>query len=351
LATDNDPLPRQTMKIFVYEFVTGGGMWACGQRPTGSLLREGQAMARAILEDFATIADAEVLTMRDARLEHAVLPAEVFSVHSQEEERQTLRRLAREADVTLLIAPEFDGHLYDRAAAVEQCGGVLISPGSELIAIAASKSATASRLRSCQVPVPIGAIFSGGSREVPAGLCWPAVLKPDDGAGSLGIVKLQFEEDLLSVELPERGYLESFHQGIPASCAVLCGPRQRLALPACSQRLGGESGFEYLGGTLPLASELNARAQRLAVRVVECLPRPRGYIGVDLVLGEDPDGSQDVVIEVNPRLTTSYVGLRQLCQQNLAAAMLRIATGGEAALSFQSQQVEFRADGAVVANT
>jgi predicted ATP-grasp superfamily ATP-dependent carboligase len=48
---------------------------------------------------------------------------------------------------------------------------------------------------------------------------------------------------------------------------------------------------------------------------------------VDLVLGEAADGSQDQVIEMNPRLTTSYVGLRHLTATNLAEALLRLAAG------------------------
>ena len=40
------------------------------------------------------------------------------------------------------------------------------------------------------------------------------------------------------------------------------------------------------------------------------------------MLGGRPDGSEDAVIEVNPRLTTCYVALRQLARVNLAAAVL-----------------------------
>ena len=38
------------------------------------------------------------------------------------------------------------------------------------------------------------------------------------------------------------------------------------------------------------------------------------------MLGDDPAGADDVVIEINPRLTTSYLGLRRLARDNLADA-------------------------------
>ena len=68
--------------------------------------------------------------------------------------------------------------------------------------------------------------------------------------------------------------------------------------------------FVYLGGSLPLPHALASRATRLAQQAVAALPDPLGYVGVDLVLGADADGADDYVIEINPRLTTSYIGLR-----------------------------------------
>ena len=60
------------------------------------------------------------------------------------------------------------------------------------------------------------------------------------------------------------------------------------------------------------------------------------------------DGSGDYVIEINPRLTTSYVGLRALARTNLAAAMLAVVAGQSANLCFGTEQVEFTADGTVL---
>jgi predicted ATP-grasp superfamily ATP-dependent carboligase len=93
---------------------------------------------------------------------------------------------------------------------------------------------------------------------------------------------------------------------------------------------------------------LDRRARRLASDAVKTLPAPLGYIGVDLILGEAADGSGDCVIEINPRLTTSYVGLRAACRANLAMAMLAIAAGHSATLSFRPQLIEFAADGTIL---
>src|SRR5690606_27345959 len=94
--------------------------------------------------------------------------------------------------------------------------------------------------------------------------------------------------------------------------------------------------------------ELAQRARRLAQRVVEACDAwgACGYWGIDMVLGAHND-DDDVVVEINPRLTTSYVGLRALAEQNLAGVILAAVEGRGAALSFRSDRIEFDANGRV----
>jgi predicted ATP-grasp superfamily ATP-dependent carboligase len=77
------------------------------------------------------------------------------------------------------------------------------------------------------------------------------------------------------------------------------------------------------------------------------MPPCTGYVGVDLILGGDPDGHEDAVIEINPRLTTSYVGLRAVAEQNLAEQMLRVAHGATAEVTFKNRAVQFDTIGTV----
>jgi predicted ATP-grasp superfamily ATP-dependent carboligase len=113
--------------------------------------------------------------------------------------------------------------------------------------------------------------------------------------------------------------------------------------------LSTDGRFHYGGGRLPLSPELNERATRLARRALETVSGWRGYVGVDLVVGEATDGGQDWVIEINPRLTTSYIGLRVLAKSNLAEAMLRIAIGEPVRpLNWREGRVQFTSDGQVL---
>jgi predicted ATP-grasp superfamily ATP-dependent carboligase len=296
------------------------------------------------------MAPSRVSVLHDVRHAMPRIPGcDVHAIESAGQEKATLARLAAEADWTVLVAPEFSGFLESRAQAVDAAGGRLLGPGTGLIRLASNKHLTAMHLARAGVPVAPGRLLETGD-ALPHDFHYPAVLKPVDGAGSQGVRFIERPGAHPGV-VPSPHRLERFCPGLAASVAVLCGPRQRLPLAPCRQRLSDDGRFSYLGGSLPLDARLAARARHLAALAASALPDPLGYLGVDLVLGPDDAAGDDVVIEINPRLTTSYVGLRESASVNLAAAMLDIVAGREAALSFSSRPVQFDADGTLRGKT
>ncbi|HZZ74262.1 MAG TPA: ATP-grasp domain-containing protein [Pirellulales bacterium] len=411
-------------RVFIYEFVTGGGWHSVtpphddGEAsslppeslppeslppellPPESLRREGRAMWEAVVRDFADLPGIQVVTLVDARWtadRTAFADSKNVAlrlVHSAVEERQLVEAVAAAADWTLLIAPEFDDLLRARAEWCELAGGRLLGSSPALIALCGDKQATAELLRAAGIATPPGVLLTAADAQLaePPETLFPAVLKPNDGAGSQDIQwianRREFERfwgersaardsnraigpiraaharspsdavahpseaaapaaeqpDVTSACKPS-WRLERFCPGHAASVAFLCGPTQQVSLAPCWQRLSGDGHFHYLGGAAPLPPDLAARATSVARRAIEALPQPRGYLGVDLVLGDDPHGGADFVIEINPRLTTSYVGLRALAETNLARAMLGATQHEPVAVTFRTARVQFDACG------
>jgi predicted ATP-grasp superfamily ATP-dependent carboligase len=141
--------------------------------------------------------------------------------------------------------------------------------------------------------------------------------------------------------------VQQFVEGTPASVAFLVGPDTMLSLQPCHQWLSTDGRFRYEGGMCPMGhADYAPRAVRLAGSALRAIPGLFGYVGVDVVLGNlEP---RDYVIEVNPRLTTSYVGLRALADFNIAEAMLNIARGENLPpLGWKKQFVDFMPNGTV----
>lgn len=320
------------MRILLHEYL-------CHELPADQLLEsslraEGSAMLSALQADLSRIPGVEVFSL------------------SHFDER-AFRTAARAADYTLVIAPELHEVLLTRSRWIEEAGGHSLGASLAAVQLAGDKLALARHLRDHGIPHPES--WPGAPDEVPFDLPYPLVWKPRYGAGSTATFLVRTVEDwggCMALARTEgwsgESLVQPFVPGMPVSVAFFTGPKQQQPLPAATQQLTTDGRFHYRGGRLPLPAELAARATRLAQRALATVSGWRGYVGVDLILGEAVDGSQDWVIEINPRLTTSYVGLRALATANLAEALLSIATGEAViSLNWRMTGIQFRSDGQV----
>lgn len=332
------------MRIFLYEWVSGGGMLGLEGAMPPSLLREGMAMARAVGEDFAKISGAEVTLLRDVRvMDLSASGCSILAVDSASERDALLRERFELSDAVLLIAPETDEHLAKVVRDAEASGARLISPGEEFVRVTGDKNLTADALLSAGVPTPEGVVLES-DEPLPEQFPYPAVIKPFDGAGAEDTYLVSGPVDTPPpYAWPRR--LERYASGLPCSVAVLLSVEGAVPLAPCEQVLSTDGRLRYLGGRGPLTGAFAERAQSLALRAIAALPPAVGYVGVDLVLGAAPDGSDDVVIEINPRVTTSYTGLRFMTPDNLAGAMLACGEGRAPRVQFSDAAVEFGTDG------
>jgi tyramine---L-glutamate ligase len=259
--------------------------------------------------------------------------------------------------------------LLDRVRWVEQAGGRLLGPNSIAVAIASDKIECARALHKANVPAVIGQRVDLDSfLRRGAQMRYPIVLKPRDGAGSHATFLIRDSVELASavararVEAPVSEFIiEPYLHGVAASVSMLIGPHGAIALLPTEQLLSDDARLRYCGGRIPLDPSLASRAVELATRAVAALPGLRGYVGVDLVLQSEISNLKsqisdlkseisktDAVIEINPRLTTSYVGLRRLARANLAKQQLRGVAGEPwQAMEWRAETIGFSADGRI----
>jgi predicted ATP-grasp superfamily ATP-dependent carboligase len=340
------------MRVFVYEYLSSGALGETAAAP--SLQTEGWAMLSAVLEDFGRCPGVEAVTLLDRRLLPRIAdlaPRVIAHAAPVGEEEQTFRTLAAAADWSLVIAPEFEEILFQRCRWVEEEGGRLLGPSSEAVRLTADKLTLACHWLPRGIATP--AILASASWSSANSYPYPLVFKPRYGAGSQATFLVHSDEELAPSLLRSgaEGWaseliLQPYVPGFAASIAFLAGRDEWHSLPAVEQHLSNDGRFRYLGGRLPLPVSLDRRARSLAERAARCVEGLHGWFGVDLVLGDAEDGSGDAVIEINPRLTTSYVGLRRLARFNLAEALLAVVIGSRPPYrDWGTEPITFRADG------
>lgn len=339
------------MKLFVSEFLCGGAC-AGGELPE-SLLREGEAMWRAVLEDAGALADVEVVTTRDSRLPEVLLPGvRIIPVESAAQERELFETLARGADAVLLIAPELEGHLETRLAWLHEWGCGEGLSACEPVALTADKWKFAEFCREQNLPHPPTWLLDtpADGQAPPEPACgYPCIIKPRHGAGATAthIVRTPQEWTRLWKESRELLLLPAVLQpclpGLPCSVACVIDPRDAvpLWLPPGRQTFHG---LQYQGGEIPLDEVDWPMVQATVERLLTLLPGLKGYVGIDFLLS--PTGNEFTLLEVNPRLTTAYLGYRALFPGRLLPWML--GHGPRQPVPAPQQKVLFLADGRTI---
>lgn len=328
------------MRLLIYEWCCSGGLSGPDTRDVVGdvadvepLAREGRAMFHALLADALGDGGFELVALVDAAHGVALPPSARRIGVAVGAEVESLVAAARGADATIVVAPETAGVLAARVAAVRAAGARVLAPSDAFICLAADKQATIDALAAAGVPVPAGRSLAPG--EVwPASFIRPAVRKARASTGCDGVVIVR-PGDPPPCPAPGATRIEALCAGVPVGVSCLLGPAGVRPVAAVAQRFSAGRTPAYLGCE-PLASPAErSRAERLAIRAIEALLRrgrgapAAGWVGVDMILGEAADGGDDRVLEVNPRVTTSFVGLAAASPTSLVRAIVAAAEGGQ----------------------
>jgi predicted ATP-grasp superfamily ATP-dependent carboligase len=321
--------------ILIHEFVTGGGL-ADSALPASWAL-EGSAMRRALAQDFSSLEGVSVVMTVDARLPDEPGPWRGVRVGPNEEVAM-FAKFAAECDDTLCVAPETGGVLAARARTIEQVGGRSLGSRPEAIARFGDKFQTTEYLQRLSVETLLSIRVvprTGLPRDHP----YPAVLKPIDGAGSMDTYFVESPDSLPDSALAmQEALLQPFVPGRVMSAAYLVSNEGVPWLVGLAEQdvaiLQGR--FTYRGGRVP------ARIREEVHFPASMFETLRGWVGVDFVWNESL--GRAIVLEINPRLTTSYVGWREITPDRgfLARNWLQSTDPGEWK---RNVSVRFSADG------
>lgn len=320
-----------TLRVFLFEYLSASS-GDCSDGAAAELRAEGLAMRDALRADLAA-APGVTLTVAtdrpvDAFTAEDATRTQQVSARPGEARSDFVARQARRHDLVWVVAPETGGLLAALHDAVPShrwigCDG-------ESIRIAASKHQTLARLHACGLATPLDFATDAGVQR------W--VVKPDDGAGSL-CTRRYGDRQAARADWEQRGQrgesasMEAWVEGDSLSLSLLVSRdgiellgvnRQRLAVDAdgavsligvdiAVDRAAVEHAVAAIDRAQRQALEMTARA------VCAAMPGLGGFVGIDLVWHA---AYGPVVIEVNPRVTSAYVGMSAALGRNLAADII-----------------------------
>jgi len=234
-----------------------------------------------------------------------------------------------QADLVWLIAPECDDILRLLTKQCEAAQVPVIGASSEVVDLAADKLKTAAWLSNANIDSPLS--LSVSAWQAQANSMNPSdgwLAKPINGVGCEGIVFLSDKNAVnawIKTQTPASlsGYFlqAEVQQAQAASLSMLCHHGRAYLLSA--NRLVTARSNQTIALTQIIVNgfaEHWASFQTLADNIAAQLPNVQAYLGVDLML--DTRTGAITVLELNPRLSSSYVGLSTATGVNIAQCLL-----------------------------
>jgi predicted ATP-grasp superfamily ATP-dependent carboligase len=242
-----------------------------------------------------------------------------------------IERLAPECDVGLVIAPD---ELLPRFTRTLESRTRNLGCDSLAAAVCASKRKSGAILSANGIDVP---------PEVTSGV---KVVKPDRGCGAL---HMRITDDAPGAGELGQQYVDGDHMSVSLVAGRLVGEAclyysglPPLLLALNRQHIEIRDGqFLYLGGETPAGHPRAAEIVETAKRAVSLLGC-QGYAGIDLVVGE-----RIWVVDVNPRMTSSIVGIAAIMEEEIADILVRASYGDVPAEVHLRGHASFDKDGAV----
>lgn len=225
-------------------------------------------------------------------------------------------------DACLLIAPEEDLILYKITELIEKKDVKVVGSSFEAVLVCSDKFRMYGALKDKVNVIETEKVFFDEIDNYDPYFDSKKIIKPADGVACSGVTivnsldELKRAVSLMQTNLPYF-IVQDFVEGISASVSLLSNGEETVPLSLNLQKIQFEdNNLNYGGGEVPLEHDMANEAKAIAKSVVESINGLKGYVGVDIIIGDTVH-----VVEVNSRVTTPYVALREILDFNLGEAI------------------------------
>jgi len=311
------------MKLFVYEHITSGAL--INESLPTSLSHEGNNMLVALINDLFQLPDLQLIILRDDRLiplPDVLIYHQCHTIHNEEDFERYFALALDQADAVLPIAPETNNTLSQLQQSVLDKGKKLLACQPQATQLCSDKYRCYQYLSLHNIATPQTCLANEWSHQVLSSSTG-YIVKPRDGAGCVDTLYFPYASgvemwlatqstalDMLIIQ----PYIEGHHISLNLlfsadDCMVLAINQQHIKkkhdqLFFCGSTVNGVNEDQ-----LTFADALD-----IAKQIYLAIDGLWGFIGIDLIVTENAI----LIVDINPRLTSSYVGLANSLTHNPA---------------------------------
>ena len=221
-------------------------------------------------------------------------------------------------DYFLIIAPETNNLLYQITKIMESKNLNNLGCSSECIKKAADKWLLYNNFKNTSIKLAESYLIGRNDFNLDRDF-FPAVIKAKYSAGSeLEIIKSKKEFKNLSIEDYKGQIIQKIINGVPGSLSIAANSK-KLQILSFNKQLINPDNFSYLGSTINYKFPEKNKLKQLVKLIKQKYPNLNGYLGIDFIYNE----KGVYLLEINPRITSSYIGLAKI--SNPAKIILDLA--------------------------
>jgi predicted ATP-grasp superfamily ATP-dependent carboligase len=291
-------------------------------------------MLRVIIEDFKAL-DFEIKTLLDFRIiDFALYLQSDFTKEITKDKNiiEEFKNAIKDCKYVFIVAPEFSNILYDLTKIAKDEKKNILSLDLHPIRLCTSKLKTYNYFktndlltpRSYPLKITSGKYDRSYVIKILRKLKKPIIIKPEDGVGAESIfyfeedwqIKNFFNKEEEFLDRNRKYFIQEYISGTDLSTSIIINERKSSILSVNVQNVNfrkGSNQLTYLGGYTPvekieiIENELSKELEKVDFSGF------KGYFGIDFIREKS---NKNYYIEINPRLTTSYIGIRNITKKN-----------------------------------
>ncbi len=328
------------MKLLVFEYSS-----ICLNE---TLLSEGFNMLKSVLDDLDNNPFFDIYYLINRSIESFDYE-NLKSIYLDDDLFTWLKNNSKDYDYALFIAPEDDLIQYNITKILEDNNVTIIGSDSESSYICSSKKLTYNK-----VPDNILKIntIKCKTDEIDYDIIKRKInknkfiIKPDDKTSSDLIYIITDENSFNKVKnIYKRNHIDyllvqEYIEGKPISVSLICNENSMVCLSINSQEIiQNNNRIKYIGCETPIKHPLEKEIIEISNIIVNSIPGLKGFIGIDYIIQKE----KIVFVEINSRITTPYIVLQKICNQNLTNGIIDYVINNKTVeLTFEKQGKFFR---------
>ncbi len=308
------------MRVVIFEYISSGVCKPESLYP--DLIKEADLIVNELGQKM-TEAGCDLVLFRSRSLPPPLFEAEIIPLDETDDWNTILEDELYNADAYLPLAPESDALLENLCLKAEQTHCTLLNTSAHTVRETSNKQYTLKRLATHRIPCVSCYHIDQCTFPMPEDV----VIKPNNRLACEYTFLIRAGDMPTSVQKQHAQICQPYLQGTDASLSIIYASDSKPCILGVNRQeitVVEQNCFQLNACRVNALAHLELDFEGLAVDVQKCFTGLLGYVGIDIIICDEIP----YILEINPRLTTSFAGLAKSTSVN-PCAMLLAAVYGE----------------------